>query len=164
MDWSAAHLHLLTNHVPIIGTLLTILVLGWGLFRHSREVTTVGLVLSVLIGIGGLVARQTGHEAEEQIEDLSWSNRRLVHEHEEAADLAFWVIASTGVIGLGALAMRRGGRSGPTWLPWLTFGGLVVSMVLVSRAALLGGYIRHDEVRPAGIDLSAPPGRDADAD
>lgn len=35
MDLSAAHLHLVLNHIPVLGTMLFApLVLLWGLLRH----------------------------------------------------------------------------------------------------------------------------------
>ena len=167
MDWSMAHLHLMGNHLPVFASTLAILVLAWGLLRKKREIATVGLVLAVIAGIGAFAARQTGHEAEEQVEDSTWANRRLIHEHEEAADAAFIVTAITGALALVALFTRRGGKSGPAWLSWLVLVALLFSFSALAKAALYGGYIRHGEVRPAGLDttrIAPPPGTERDHD
>jgi hypothetical protein len=159
MDWSMAHLHLMGNHLPVFGSAIAILVLLWGLFARRRDIVTVGLAVSVLAGVGAFAARQTGHQAEEQVEDLSWGNRRLIHAHEDAADSAFIVTAITGVLALIALILRRGGKPGPGWLAWLVLLAMIVSFTALARTALLGGYIRHDEVRPASVDTTPLPRR-----
>jgi len=156
MDWSMAHLHLMVNHLPVFSAAIAIVVLGWGLLAKRRDVVTVGLAISVLAGVGALVARQTGHKAEHQVEHDAWTNRRLVHEHEEAADAAFIVTGISGAVAALALVLRRRGRPGADWLNWLVLVGMLVSMAALSRAALYGGYIRHNEVWPAAIDTTTP--------
>jgi hypothetical protein len=156
MDWSMAHLHLMGNHLPVFGAAFAILALAWGLIGKRRDIVTVGLAIAVVTGAGAFAARQTGHEAEEQVEDSTWANRRLIHDHEEAADAAFIVSAIVGVVALLALILRRGGRPGPGWLSWLVLAGLLLAFAALSKAALYGGYIRHAEVRPAALDTTMP--------
>lgn len=68
-DVSPAHLHLLLNHIPILGTLLFApLVLLWGLWRRWREVTQVGVALTVLLALAAVPVYLTGESAEEQLE------------------------------------------------------------------------------------------------
>lgn len=157
MDWSMAHLHLMGNHLPVFGSVIAILVLLWGLLARRRDIVTVAFALTVLTGAGAFVARQTGHEAEEQVEDSTWANRRLIHDHEEAADAAFIVAAITGAVALLALFLRRGGGPGVNWLSWLVLLGLLLTASALAKAALYGGYIRHGEVRPATLDTMPPP-------
>lgn len=164
MDWSMAHLHLMGNHLPVFGSVIAILVLLWGLLARRRDIVTVGLALTVLTGVGAFVARQTGHEAEEQVEESAWANRRLIHEHEEAADAAFIVAAITGAVALVALFLRRGGGPGVSWLPWLVLLGLLLTAAALAKTALYGGYIRHAEVRPAALDTMPPPRPMVDGD
>ena len=163
MDWSMTHLHLMGNHLPVFGSVIAILVLLWGLLAKRRDIVTVALALTVVTGIGAFVARQTGHEAEEQVEDSTWANRRLIHEHEEAADAAFIVAAVTGAVALVALFLRRGGGPGVAWISWLVLIGLLTAAAL-AKTALYGGYIRHGEVRPAALDTMPPPRPMPDSD
>lgn len=44
MDLSPLHVHLMPNHMPLLGTIAAALLLGWGLVRRSAEVTRLGLV------------------------------------------------------------------------------------------------------------------------
>jgi hypothetical protein len=157
MDWSMTHLHLMGNHLPVFGSVFAIVILLWGLLARRRDIVTVALALTVLTGIGAFVARQTGHEAEEQVEDSTWANRRLIHEHEEAADAAFIVAAITGAVALIALFLRRGGGPGVAWISWLVLLGLLLTAAALAKTALYGGYIRHAEVRPTALDTMPPP-------
>ena len=67
MDLSPAHLHLVLNHIPVLGTMLFApLVLVWGLLRRSRDVTQIGLLLAVLLAATTIPIYLTGEPAEEQ--------------------------------------------------------------------------------------------------
>src|SRR2546430_11241591 len=83
-----AQLHVMVNHIPIIGLPLTCLVLAFGLLRNWAEVTRVALVLGLLLGVGTYGVKLSGDEAEEVVEDLAWANRDRIHEHDEMAEKA----------------------------------------------------------------------------
>jgi len=44
---SAVHLHLLLDHLPVVGTVLAILLLAYALLRRSPELTRVSLGIFV---------------------------------------------------------------------------------------------------------------------
>lgn len=160
MSLSAVHLHLMLNHIPVLGTIFVLAVLAWGLFRRSREVTTLALGLAVLLAIATVPAYLTGEPAEHLVEHESWFPKDLAHDHEESGETTFIAVIATGVVALGALALRRGDRHRLAWLPTLVALGLLVSFALAARTALLGGQIRHQEVRPGAV--LAPPAPDTD--
>jgi hypothetical protein len=69
MDLSPAHLHLLLNHIPVLGTMIFApLVLAWGLLRRSRDATLTGLLLAILLALTAVPIYLTGEPAEEQLE------------------------------------------------------------------------------------------------
>ena len=147
---SATHLHLMLNHLPVFGSAIAIVLLGWALWARSRDLTRAGLILTLVCGLGGLLARQTGHEAEEQVEDLPWAQRELIHEHEEAADLAFILLGVAGLAAAVALVRMRGDR--PARVETMIVLALVtVGFAATADAALDGGKIRHEEIRPGFV-------------
>jgi hypothetical protein len=152
MDLSAAHLHLVLNHIPVLGTMLFApLVLLWGLIRHSRDVTRIGLLLTVLLAVTAIPIYLTGEPAEEQLENQPWFDKQRVEAHEERAE----AVLVTG------LWLARGGRPERQGISAVVLVGLVVSAVLFALAALDGGQIRHDEIRPTAVaprpaDSTAP--------
>src|SRR6476659_3241135 len=98
MDVSAAHLHLVLNHIPVLGTMLFApLVLLWGLLRQSRDVTQIALLLTVLLAVTAIPIYLTGEPAEEQLEHQPWFDKQRVEAHEERAEAALIAVLVTGV-------------------------------------------------------------------
>lgn len=150
-----AHLHLMLNHLPVIGVPLIAALLVWALIRGSREIQRVALGATVIVAALTYPVFLTGAPAEERIEDAAWASETRIHEHEERAEAALIAVLVTGVIaGLG-LWQSRGNRPTNRRLGGLTLGGLAVSAGLLGWTALLGGPIRHEEIR-AGTTASAP--------
>jgi hypothetical protein len=149
MDLSAAHLHLVLNHIPVLGTMFFApLLLLWGLLRQSRDVTQIGLLLTVLLAVTAIPIYLTGEPAEEQLENQPWFDKQRVEAHEERAEAGLIAVLVTGVAALGGLWLARGGRAQRRGIIILVLIGLVVSALLFALAALDGGQIRHDEIRP----------------
>jgi hypothetical protein len=153
MNLNAAHLHIMLNHIPVFGSLFAALLIAWGLLRKSEDVLRLGLALAVVVGVATWGVLLTGEPAEGVVEHLADVSRRMIHAHEEAAEWATYTIAAAGLVSLLALLMvRRRHRAGRG----LSILALVISLVgfaAASRAALLGGEIRHPEARP---DFVAP--------
>lgn len=148
------YLHLLVNHVPLIGVFFALVLLIWGILRKSRELTRVALIITVFIGAMGYVAYFTGDEAHEQLEDLPGYDHDRVHEHEESGDWAWYALAATAVLAAGTLVLGRGTRTPPKFMVPLVTLALVGSSAILVRTALLGGVIQHEEIRGS---ILAPP-------
>jgi hypothetical protein len=148
MNLNAAHIHLILNHIPVLGTLIFApLVLIWGLVRRSRDVTITGLLLAVILALTTIPIYLTGEPAEHELENQPWLEKPRVETHEEQAEAGLIAVLVTGAIALVALWMSRGGRPARGVLTGIVVVGLLVSAVLFSIAALSGGQIRHDEIR-----------------
>jgi hypothetical protein len=157
MDLSPAHLHLVLNHIPVLGTMLFApLVLVWGLLRRSRDVTQIGLLLAVLLAVTTIPIYLTGEPAEEQVENQPWFDERRVEAHEERAEVGLIAVLVTGAAALVGLWLARGRRPYRRDVSIAVLVGLIVSASFFALAALDGGQIRHDEIRPTA-GMAAPP-------
>ncbi len=145
---SAAHIHLMLNHLPVIGTPVALALLLWGLLRRSRDVQRAALGTVVILAMVSYPVFLTGEPAEAQLEYADWYQERLVHEHEERGEAALIAILLTGGIAVVALWQSRGKHPAAAGLGGITAAGLGLSAVLFGWTALAGGQIRHDEVRP----------------
>lgn len=152
----AAHLHLMLNHLPVMGTPLVAGLLVWGMVRKSRDVLRTALGAAVIVAALSYPVFLTGEPAEERVEDSSWMRERLVHEHEERAEAGLIAILLTGALGAVVLWQSRAGRTVPTATAGLTLAGLLVSSGLFGWTALAGGVIRHDELRTGNSAITAP--------
>jgi len=160
--FSATHLHLMLNHVPVLGTIFVLIVLVWGLVRRSREITSLGLLFTVILALVTIPIYLTGDPTEEAQEHAPWFDKQRAHDHEEKAERGLIAVLVTGAVALGALYLRRGGRPGNGAVTGLATAGLAVSAGLFALAALEGGQIHHEELRPAGAVTAPAAGGDSD--
>lgn len=151
---SIVHLHLLLNHIPVVGALVGIALLVYAVMRRSSEVGKVALALFAALAAVSIAVFLTGEPAEEVVENLPGFSESITEQHEELARVAMIVMVGFGVLAIGALVYLRN-----RLLPrWLAATSLLLSLVgggLMAAAANLGGQIRHSEIRsgtPAGIE------------
>jgi hypothetical protein len=157
MPLDAAHVHLMLNHLPVIGAPLLLLLLTIGLLRGSRELVTVSLVLVVGLAVATGLVYLTGEPAEELVKHTPWFHNTLAERHEEHATVSLAAVLVTGLLASAALALRHRPRAG-VWLPRATWGGLALSTVLLGWTGWSGGQIRHEEVRAAAVIRQSDPG------
>ena len=146
---NAAHLHLLVNHLPIIGFAFgLILLVGTTLRRGDRGMFLGAVLVLVISGAGGLAAQFTGEPAEEVVEHLSDVPKVLIETHEGAALIATILASITTLlaIALSFVTLRREGRIGVIPL-LILLGATVVAYGAMTWAGSTGGKIRHSEIR-----------------
>jgi hypothetical protein len=152
--FSGVHIHLLVNHAPVFGSLFGLALLVASLRFAPDAYRRAAFVVLIFTGIAAFIADQSGDPAEDAVRGLPGVRRELIHEHEDIADPAFIAAAVLGVIALGALVRwrREPIPRGATLV--VTVGAAVVSG-LMAYTALLGGKIRHTEVRPGAVKADA---------
>lgn len=154
-----AHLHLLVNHLPVFGTILAALLLGWGLLRKSEEVVRVGLIVLVLIAAATWGVKLSGEGAEEMVEHIAGVSEDLIHDHEEASELATYVITAAGVAALLTFFLIRGRRAAGKAMTVVTLLLALAGFGMVAWAANSGALIRHTEIHstaPAPAPAATP--------
>ena len=142
-----AHLHLLLNHFPTIGTIM-----GGGLFvlsliTNSDDLKRVSLVVLLGISLIAIPTYITGNGAQDAVKSLPGVSKTLIETHEGAALVALGFIEVTGAFAwLGLWQFRRLARV-PNWNLAVILVLTAVSLGLMARASNLGGEIRHGEIR-----------------
>ncbi len=146
VNW--AHVHLLINHVPVIGVAFTIVLLLIGMARSSEELKKVSLVFFAALAVFTVLVFMTGSPAAKEVRNLPEVSAAIIHRHSNAALISTIALGILGFLSLGALFLSRGGRAVPARVGWaLVFLALVVQG-LMAWTANLGGQIRHTEIRP----------------
>jgi len=158
---NTVHLHLLLNHVPIIGAVLGVLLVAVAIVRRSDELGKVALGAFVLLGIVSVAVFLTGEPAEDLVEKLPGFSKALTEEHEEAALLATIVMGGVGLLSLIVLGAFRK-RSLARWVAPALLVVAVGATATMGYAANLGGQIRHTEIR-AGV-VVPPNGEESERD
>lgn len=148
------HLHLLLNHLPVVGAFLGVLLLAFALLRRSSEIGKFAFGMFAALAAIAVVVFFTGEPAEELIEKLPGFSDAITERHEELARLSTIAMVGFGLVGIVALAVCRR-RALPRWV---TATGFVVSLGiagLMGATANLGGQVRHTEIRPSGLPAAA---------
>jgi len=145
---NGAQIHLVVNHLPIVGSLIAVLVLLAGSILKNPTVRRTGVALLAFAALTTLPAYFSGEEAEEVIEHLPGVSEALIHDHEEAAELALALLAGAGV--LAAATLGLGVMKKEKWeskLQVFCLLAAVISFGALANTGHLGGLIRHPEIR-----------------
>ena len=154
---SLTHLHLLLNHFPVIGTLIGVAFLASAVIRKSSELSKVSLGLFAVIGVVTLIVFFTGEPAEERIEKLPDFSESITEKHEEFALLATIVVSAIGAVAVALLALFRG-RELPRQITLVAFALAIVGGGMMGYTAMLGGQVRHTEIRSGSATSVTEPG------
>ena len=145
---SGVHLHLIVNHLPVVGALFALLATAWALWRKGRDTAIFGMACLVLLGAFSALAYFSGEPAEEAVEDMAAVSHSYIEEHEDAAWIAFLAAAAAGMVGAAGLVAR--GDAARKWTLPIGFVAAAVTLGLMGWTANLGGMVRHTEIHPAG--------------
>jgi hypothetical protein len=144
---NGAHLHLLINHIPVLGTFFGLALLAFGAWKRSDELRKVALGTFVIAALAAVVTYLTGEPAEDIVKGLPGVSRPLIGRHEDAAGIALGGAIALGVVALGGLIWFRGGKPIKNWFSTLALVGAILVTGLMAWTANLGGQVRHPEIR-----------------
>jgi hypothetical protein len=145
MNW--AHVHLLINHIPVLGLIGGVLLLGYAIVRKSGEVKMLSFVLFAFIAVATIGVFVAGDEAQDEVRNLPGVTEGYIGRHEEAAEPTLLIIEALGLLSLVGLVLLRRKGAIPRWLVFLVFGTALVASLAAGFTAYLGGQIRHTEIR-----------------
>ena len=149
------HVHLLLNHVPTIGTVIAFGLLILSFIRRDEGLKRVGLEVFYVVAVLTLPAYITGVGTEFIFEENSSISKEIMTRHHDAALLASVFMLLTGVTSWLALwqwrrldRFRNGSLASVVLLSAIT-------LVLMGRAANIGGEIRHPEILDPNVPAAA---------
>jgi len=146
----ATHAHLLTNHIPILGSIFGVLLLIIGMVLRNKTAEIIAISTILLASIFTIPVYLSGEEAEDKVESLQGVSEHELEEHEEHADLSLWLMLVGGGLALMTLASYK-------MAPKLTKTARISTLVVTGVAFLSliplanhGGKIMHSELRDTG--------------
>jgi uncharacterized membrane protein len=147
-----AQLHLLLNHLPIIGTFITIAIFMIALAADHEHLKQTSLGLFTLLALFAIPAFLSGDAAREAVKEMPDVSMELIQTHQGAALMAFMFLEITGSVSL--IGLWRYSRTSKN--PWSArparlnlIAVLVFSIVTAGLMAITGntgGEIRHSEI------------------
>ena len=112
----ATHLHLLFNHVGILGLLFSACILLVAILLKSGILKRTAMTGFVIAAVAAAVTMNTGEGAEETVEHISGVAEAAIHEHEEAAESTIWLVGVCGLLSLIGLIFYFLSKSSSTTL------------------------------------------------
>ena len=143
-----AHLHLLLNHFPIIGTIVALGLLIGSFIGKNDDLKRSALIIFAAIALITLPAFFSGIGAQRAVRKEPGVSTAVIDRHEGAAILALFLMLITGALALAELWNRRRIRTEKIWSGTI-FAILIFSLLttgVMARVGTTGGDIRHPEI------------------
>jgi uncharacterized membrane protein len=139
-----AHLHLLLNHFPIIGTIV-----GLGLFLISflgknEDLRRGSYIIFAAIALLSIPTFLSGYGAQLMIKGPGVSDA-LIQRHQSSALLSLWFMEATGALALAGLWQTQKTPHIPRWNVAAVLIFSLLTTGLMARTGNTGGDIRHPE-------------------
>ena len=145
---NGAYLHLVVNHIPVVGFPICFLVLLAGRLRKSRELLQVGLVGVVLIALLTGIAWKSGGAAAHVLTHYPGVTvtKEQIHPHAEAGEDGAVMAGVLGALAiLSGWFVRRSEDAPKALVGFMILGTFAISLWM-GYVAHLGGLIRHPEI------------------
>ena len=149
-----AHLHMVVNHFPIIGTILGLGILVAGIILKNNAVKSTAYGLFVVAAVFAAFSMGTGEGAEEIAEKLPSVTDQVIHEHEEMAEKLALVLYALGLVSLIGLYLNFKNHAKANLISYLVVVISVVGVFLAQQTGTTGGEIRHTEIRANATQTS----------
>jgi uncharacterized membrane protein len=146
---SPVWMHLLVNHVSIVGTFIGLTIVIVGLFMKSSVVKNVGLIVFVATGLTVYGAFLTGEPAEEAIENLPGISEQVIHNHEEAARWSLTAMSAALVFCLLTLFYKPQNAVVRNAIMTAFLITSVVAYAVIIKTSHDGGLIRRQDLNPS---------------
>jgi uncharacterized membrane protein len=150
-----AHLHMVVNHFPIIGTILGLGILITGIILKNNTVKSTAYALFIVAAIFAAFSMGTGEGAEELVEDMPSVGKQIIHEHEEMAEKLAIVLYALGVISLAGLFLNYKKHASAKMLSFVAVVVAVIGVFFAQQTGTTGGEIRHTEIRANAVPTAA---------
>lgn len=148
-----AHLHLVLNHVPIVGTLVAGIIFVIALRWRNPQLERLALGFLLAFALLTIPVYLTGEPAEHVAERLPGVAEAVIERHEDAALAALVAVEVLGASAVAGLALFRR-RLLPRAFAVAVVALIAVTAGLFGWTGYLGGQIRHTEIRTASPALA----------
>jgi uncharacterized membrane protein len=142
-----AHLHLLLNHFPIIGTIIALSLLLVSFGGEGSDLRRSGLIIFAASALLAIPAFLSGFGARIMLSRDPGVPTALLERHEAAAMLSLWFMETTGALALVALWRSHRTSRPARWHAPVVLLFALLTVGLMTRTGDTGGDIRHPEVR-----------------
>ena len=144
----AEYIHVVLNHLPIIGLLPGLIVLIIAILQKSRATAIAAYTVIFVMSLSVFPVMEFGEKAEDQVESLmDKTSRHWLHEHTARADRAAWIYYVAAGFALGGIIAPRVLPKSAQFFLWATLLIGITALLAGVWIASAGGKIMHREFR-----------------
>ncbi len=155
MNISPAHLHLILNHIPIIGAGFVAAMLFIAIVYRNFFMEKVSLLFLVAIALTTAIVFKTGDGTAAAVQNLPGVSQQSILAHASAARIGLVLMFIIGCISLGGLVYFRKSDKLPRMYVFVVFALTVINTAVFIWIGYLGGQIMHPEIRQQSF-IAAP--------
>jgi uncharacterized membrane protein len=148
MVLNAAHLHLMLNHIPILGSIFITVLFIIALIYRNVFLQKVSLWSLAVVALFTAATYITGDKSQDLVQNLPGVSDTMLHLHEQAAKIGLLLMFVTGIIALGGAFFYRHKPKLPRFLLTVVLVILLLNSGVFTYIGFLGGQILHAEIRP----------------
>lgn len=143
---SSAHLHLLINHLPVVGTAFLLLMLLYAIGKKNQAALRLNFVLVILLGLLTIPVFISGENAEGSVKGIEGIDEEAIEPHEEFAKPSLIVMEITAGLALIGLLIGLIKKTIPIWFAVIVLLLLLATQGMMIYTSHLGGKISHSEI------------------
>lgn len=147
------YIHLLMNHIPVVGTVFALLVLLYGIYKRSYHTQRAAYFLLLVAAIGSGITFFTGEGAEEFVENWAGFSKSAIEDHEDVGKLAWLSMLLVAIGAIGALILMKKKSDLYRSYSYIMVLIIAVSIAVSAYTGYLGGKIRHTEIHSTQQDV-----------
>lgn len=149
----AQNIHLMLNHVPLMGILFGFLLMIYYTFSKKEDVKKIAYFSFVISALLMLPTFFSGTGSEEIVEHLPNVSESLIEKHEDLAKLASALTYILGIFSIIALFIKSSDKIKKN-ISVSIFLLSILTTGLIFQTAHIGGQIRHSEIRSDFVNSS----------
>ena len=146
MDVNFAHLHLLLNHFPVIGTIVGLALFLVSFVGNNKDLRRAAYLVFAGVALLTIPTFLSGFGAQLGIHGKPGVSDELIARHEGSAMLSLWFMFATGAFSLVALWQSHEKSAAANWVVATVLFFSLVTTGLMARTGNTGGDIRHPEI------------------
>lgn len=149
---NAAHFHLVINHFPVIGTIITMFLLFIGILKKSDDVKKAAMLVLILTAVVTIPVYISGDGAQEMIEgNYDDVDEQYIDQHEDFALYSFIAMDIVGALAILSMFLYRKPKEISNSYAVIMFVLVLAVNGMMAYTANLGGKIHHPEIRSDAV-------------
>jgi hypothetical protein len=143
---NTANLHLIVNHIPMVGLGFAILLNLFAIVRKSPELIRLSCWFYILIGLSSVLSIVTGDGAGEIARTYPGISNDAIEYHETWGYVFFYGLIAVGLTAIAALWFSRKNDLILKKFSSVMLVVALLALILAWQAGATGGKIRHPEI------------------